>query len=220
MRVKDIMDTKFASLQADDRLDHILDVFADSNVVAAPVFSKGDLIGIVTYADLAKYFMPKDMLSFMDASPEGQKMTAASVAKKPVHLLTPDEPVSLALGKIIESYGCAPVMAGKKVIGVIRPKNVIEFFLAERAKTEIAGKKAGSVKKEQDYEEDSTSIDRMLEIVSREGQTTPKKLAKELGITESSAEDLAKLLGKHKLVDISYSLMKGMVIRRLEHGRR
>jgi len=219
MRIKDIMETKFASVQADDRLDRILAVFSEKGVASAPVFSRGEFIGIITYADLARHFMARTGMPFIGREPDESKMTAASMARKPAHTLTPDEPVRLALWKIIGSEGCVPVMGAKGLVGIVRPGSVVGFFLAERAKTEIAGKEPGSVKKEQIYNENATSIDRMLEIVARDGEITTRKMAKELGITESSAEDLAKLLGKHRLVETNYSFLTGMVMRRLEHGR-
>jgi predicted transcriptional regulator len=224
MRIKDIMEKKYASLQSDDMLDTILELFASEEITSAPVFEKDELVGIVSLYDLARFFFPKDGMPFPfleSHSPIKSGMMAISLAKKPQITLTLDQPVSLALGKLISTYDCIPVMAGKKMVGVVRPEHMLAFFLAERAKME-ANIQSGPGKKMVDEldGENSTAIDRMLEIVKREGHTTPKKAARELGITEKTAEDLAKLLGKHKLVGIDYSFLTGMVLRRIEHGGR
>jgi CBS domain-containing protein len=217
MRIKDIMEKKFAVIQADDRLDHMLEVLSAKGLSSAPVFDKSEFIGIISYSDLARFFAPQESVSlpFMGNGHQNDaKIIASAIAKKPPFVFTPDMPVRLAIGKMNGS-DCVPVMGKSGVIGIVRPRNVIEFFLAERAKTELVEDKNDA---EKVYEETSTSIDRILEIVARDHETTPKKVAAELKISEKTAEDMGKLLGKHKLVDINYSFMTGMVIRRVEHG--
>ncbi|VVB98839.1 CBS domain protein [uncultured archaeon] len=221
MRVKDIMEIHFASFEVDDGLDRILETFSKYGVTSAPVFAKGELVGIVNYADLAKFFSLKEgtpLLQAAQAERKGTEVNASMLARKAQLILTPDQPVSLAIPKLISSSDCAPVMNRKKVVGVVWPAQVVEFFLAERAKTEAASGAKEAAAKNAAGAENSTTIDRMLEIVRRDGQTTPKKVAKELGITEPTAEDLAKLLGKHRLAELKYSFMSGMVIKRIEHG--
>ena len=224
MRVQDIMKRKFASFQADDSLDHILETFADKHITSAPVFSKDEFIGILSFSDLPRFFQPRDGVSlpFLEGSQLDQsKKLAASLAKRPPFILTPDQPAMLVAGRLASSQDCIPVMDGKKVVGVVWPECIIDFYLAERAKEEVTKKKASPAagsKAKLLEEENSTTIDRILEIVKRDGQTDPKKVAKELGITVTTAEDLASLLGKHKLVKINYSFLSGMVLERIDYG--
>lgn len=224
MRVEDIMEKRFASFQTDDKIDYMLEALSERGEACALVFEKDELVGVVSYSDFAKFFMPREGAGFpfygQQKAADGGIM-AASILRKPPLTLSPDQPVSLALSRIVSTQDNVPVMKGRKVVGVVRPQSVIEFFLAERAKDEAAAKaKAAPKAKDELGVENSTAIDRMLEIVRREGEATPKSLARELKITEATAEDMAKLLGKHKLVEISYSFLTGMVIRRLEHGSR
>jgi predicted transcriptional regulator len=225
MRVQDIMARKYACFQADDGLDRILAVLSEKRVSSAPVFIKDELLGVVGYSDLVKYFIPREgrSLPFMASAPaaDESKITASFLARKPSLTLTPDQPVSLVMGKIAFSQDCVPVMDGKKVVGVVWPENIVDFFLAERTKTEAVKKKPNLGEKPKAVADDNeTTIDRMFEIVKRDGITNPKKVAKELGITETTAEDLGKLLGKHMLVKIDYSFVSGMTMRRIDHGGR
>jgi CBS domain-containing protein len=214
MRVQDIMERNFAIIQADDGLDSILEVFSTKHVSSALVLAKGELSGVLSCSDLARLFLPRE-----GAQSDVSGITASVLAKKSPFTLTPDQPVKLALAKIAASSDCIPVMDGKKVVGVVRPESAVDFYLAELAKVEVVSKKAIGAKDEKANDSDNaTTLDNLLELVRRDGKTTPKKVAKELGITESTAEDLAKILGKHKLIDINYSFMTGMVMRRMEHG--
>lgn len=220
MRVKDIMEIGFDALHSDDRLDAILTLFSERGITSAPVLDKDGFVGIVSYSDLARFFSPKDFMSVLDSSSHNANATASVIAKKPPFVLTPDQPASLVAGKLTSTLDCVPVMEGKRLVGIVRPQNVIAFFLSERAKVEAATVKAKPSHAKVEEDENSTTIDMMLEIVKRDGQTTPKKVASELGITEKTAEDLAKLLGKHRLLEINYSFLTGMVMRRIEHGRK
>ncbi len=216
MRVKEIMQRRFAALQPGDSLDRVLEVLSSRGVTSIPVLEKDELVGIVTFSSVAKFFMPKGILG----GPAPSDANAAKMAIKPPFILTPDQPVSLVLQKIVDVECCIPVMSGKSMVGLVRKGDVLEHFLSEQAKEEVAGRKGADAhpeKKPADAE-DSTTIDKMLEIVHREGETSTRKVAKELGITEKAAEDLAKLLDKHKLARINYSFLSGLMIRRMEHG--
>jgi predicted transcriptional regulator len=223
MRVQDLMKRKFASFQADDSLDHMIEAFSEKGITSAPVFSKDEFIGIVNCFDLAKFFQTRDRgsIPFLEGGAvDWSSLIAAKLAKKPQFFLTPDQPVSLVLSKIASSQDCIPVMSESKVIGFVWPESILGFYLAERVKEDATKKKAKSEPKGAAVLHDnSTTIDSMLEIVKREGKTTPKKLAAELGITVETAEDLAVLLGKHKLVEINYSFLTGMTLQRIDHGR-
>jgi predicted transcriptional regulator len=220
MRIRNIMETKYAAFQTDDRLDRILETFSQKRISSAPVFAKDEFVGIVSYANLAKFFTNGKSLSlaFAGGKKDDMKMNAAAFVKKPSFVLAPDAEVGKALGRIVSTHDCIPVMDQKRLVGVVRPEHVIDFYLEELANAEAGEQGRLSSKAKRGEDENSTSIDRMLEIVTRDGTTTPKKAARELGITESTAEDLAKLLDKHKLVEINYSFLTGMTLRRIEHG--
>ena len=219
MRIKDIMQKKFVAFQADDRVDRVLEIFSEKDISSAPVFDKDEFLGVVTFSDVARYFAPRSSLPFMGGSEVTMEANAAKLAKKPQLILTPDQPVILALQKMADMDGCVPVMNEKTVIGVVRKSDIVGFFLSERAKEEIERKsKAYTDKKHVSEIENSTAIDKLLEIVRRDGKTTSKKAAKELQISEKTIEDLAKLLDKHHLVQLNYSFISGLVIQRMEHG--
>jgi predicted transcriptional regulator len=220
MRVKDIMSKKFASLQADDSIDRVLEVFSAKGISSAPVFDKDDFIGIITLADIARTFAPRGPVPFFGGD-GSQEVNVSKLAKKPPFVLTPDQPVSLVLQKLVNTDCCIPVVSDQKVIGLVWKGDVVEFFLSERAKEDIeekAEESAGLPRKAAQEIGDSTAIDKVLEIVHRKGETTSKEVAAELGITPKTAEDLAKLLDKHRLVRVNYSFLSGLVIRRMEHG--
>jgi len=222
MRVQDIMRKDYPALHADDKLERIIELFSDRRVTSAPVFDKDEFVGIVSHTDIAKYFAPREqLLPFLDSQPAAEGMAiASSLAKKPPFTLTPDQPLQLVAGRISSSADCVPVMQNGRVVGVVASEDLFGFYLAEIVKREASGQKPKITAKKGHTEEDnSTSIDKILGIVGREREATPKEVARELGISEKTVEDLSRLLAKHHLLEISYSFLSGMKMRRIEHGK-
>lgn len=224
MRVKDIMRKDYAALRTDDSLEQVLEVFSERRIASAPVFDHGEFIGIISNSDIVRYFTAKESAPIW--TPTGQvasasKLIAGQLVRKPQLTLTPDQPLRLVAAKIASSADCVPVMEGKAVAAIVSSEDLVDFYLAELAKSDVGEQKEKPEgRKKESEEEAGTDVDRILEIVRRDGETNPAKIAKELGISQKTVESLSRSLARHHLAEINFSFLNGMVIRRMEHGKK
>lgn len=212
----------FISFQADDTLEHIVNKFAETNTTSAPVFDGKEFIGVVSDIEIVKYFTPKKFLFLwkkhkQKPMTEIKKATAGALIRKPGLVLKPKQNLNMVLKKIVRWVTCIPVMDKGKVVGIVRGKDMVNFFLKELAKDEYS-KELDDAKEEAGSALDTT-IDKILERVRKEKEVSCKQMARELGISVKTTEKLCECLNQHHLVQLKYSFFKGAIVRRLEHEK-
>ena len=216
MKVKEIMRKDFVSFQSDAKLGMIVKAFAEKGITSAPVFDRGEFLGIVSEGELVRYFAPKKFaFLWIKGKPspmdEVRKVTAGDLARRPPATFSPDQPLSEALDTIAKSRVCIPVVEGGRVAGLVRGEDIVNFFLVELAKDES---KKG-LRKEADTD---TAMDAILKIVRRDGQVSCRKISLELGISFKTTEKLCEMLRKHSLIDMEYSFLNGPVVNSFTEG--
>ena len=223
MKVRDIVNENYVTLQIDDSLEQILKKFVKGKVDSAPVFDDGEFVGVVCYKSILKYFKPKKFL-FMWKRGEKRKMdgkVGKTLASKLVYtnplVLHPETDLESVIGKILNHPVCPVVMDKKRFVGLITSEDVINFFLRDLAKEEVTEKEDVGQKK--DRKKLETDLDRIVNIVNERGAVSVKTISKELGITEKTVENLAESLDKHHLIELKYTLLKGAQLVRLNHEK-
>jgi acetoin utilization protein AcuB len=218
MRVKDIMRTNFVSFQADDRLKHILKVFADKKVSSAPVFDGEEYLGIVSDQMLIKHFLPKKFL-FWGSKKELpidkiKNIIAKSLAKKRRLYLKPEQKVDSVAMRVGREGACIPVIENKKVVGVVRKEDLVVKVLLKHFAKKAGEKKMGKA----GGRELHTELDKILEMVNEGGEVSAWNISKKLGISLKTVETLAESLERHHLIKTRYAWLGGMKLRRVEDG--
>lgn len=215
MIIRDIMRTNFVSFQADDRLKHILTVFAEKKISSAPVFDGDEYLGIVSDSMMIKYFLPKRFL-FWNSKKEIpvdkiKNIIAKNLARKGRIYLKPEQRIENVATRVCKADACIPVMQNRKVIGIVRKEDLVVKVLLKHF-----AKKAGEKKIASKGRQLHTELDRILEMVNEENEVSAGNLSKKLGISLKTVEALAESLERHHLVRTRYTWFGGMKLRRIE----
>ncbi len=96
LKVKDVMDKDFPSIQKDATLDKIMEVIKNTDVYHYPVVSKsGDLVGVISLGELRKSFLEAQL---------SKLIVAEDVAELPVEVLSEEVPL-ISAQEIFEKRG-------------------------------------------------------------------------------------------------------------------
>ncbi len=120
--VKDMMQKKIITIPEDMEVVEICRLLHKHGVSGFPVVNrKKDIVGFISERDIIAAVSKPCFL----------KLDAKKLMKKKVQTLTSDEPISNAF-KIFSkvNYRHLPVVKGKKVIGIISRKEVIQHILS------------------------------------------------------------------------------------------
>ena len=120
--VKDMMQKKVITIPQDMGVIQICKLLHKRGVSGFPVVNKNeDIVGFISERDII-IAVPK---------PRFMKLSAKNLMNKKVKTIAPEEPISNAF-KIFSkvNYRHLPVVRGKKIVGVISRKEVIEHILS------------------------------------------------------------------------------------------
>ena len=148
LTAKDIMTTEVITVTTETSVRDLADILWKNRISGAPVIdSDDDLVSVVTESDLIdqnkKVHIPK-MISILDSvlflekpgkmKEDIQKMTGATVRDimaKELVTVTADTPLDeIATIMAEKNFHTLPVVAGKKLIGVIGKSDIIRTLIA------------------------------------------------------------------------------------------
>ena len=148
LTAKDIMTTEVITVTTETSVRDLADILWKNRISGAPVIdSDDDLVSVVTESDLIdqnkKVHIPK-MISILDSvlflekpgkmKEDIQKMTGATVRDimaKELVSVTADTPLDeIATIMAEKNFHTLPVVAGKKLIGVIGKSDIIRTLIA------------------------------------------------------------------------------------------
>ena len=148
LTAKDIMTTEVITVTTETSVRDLADILWKNHISGAPVIdSDDDLVSVVTESDLIdqnkKVHIPK-MISILDSvlflekpgkmKEDIQKMTGATVRDimaKELVTVTADTPLDeIATIMAEKNFHTLPVVAGKKLIGVIGKSDIIRTLIA------------------------------------------------------------------------------------------
>ncbi len=230
------MRADFIWFSSDTPFGQVLKTMAKENVSSAPVFDGQKFMGILSSRAMVEYFSRKEfsLLWKKDKPSPLERMngtTAKDFTKMPGIILGPDQELSGIISQLAKIDSCVPVVDGKRLVGLVRRRDLVTFFLKEVAKgahKEETAKKAKSMLPSVFHPKATggtdgvvdTSIDSLLELVKHERQISVKKAAESLGMPLKSVEGLANTLYKHHLIDMQYSFTGGAILRLVDHDKK
>ena len=148
LTAKDIMTTEVITVTTETSVRDLADILWKNHISGAPVIDSDDeLVSVVTESDLIdqnkKVHIPK-MISILDSvlflekpgkmKEDIQKMTGATVRDimaKELVTVTADTPLDeIATIMAEKNFHTLPVVAGKKLIGVIGKSDIIRTLIA------------------------------------------------------------------------------------------
>ncbi|HET9557769.1 MAG TPA: CBS domain-containing protein [Actinomycetota bacterium] len=132
MRVRDVMSSPVITVSPDKRLKEVAELLVSNGISAVPVVEDGELVGIVSEADLLPLELTPDPRAHLALSPDppsGVPRVAAEVMTRAVVALHEDadaaEAGRLMLDRRIKSI---PVVRGRQVVGIVARRDLLEVL--------------------------------------------------------------------------------------------
>lgn len=119
-------------LDADDSLQDAINTFNNHSIRHAPVFSKGELLGMLSWLDIKRLAIPVPV-----TGQEADGMQHISWQLCVGDIMTPD-PVTLQVEDSIRDlaqifveheFHAVPVLEGERLTGIVSTTDLIQFFL-------------------------------------------------------------------------------------------
>ena len=227
-----------------DSFAHVLSRLAQNDVSSAPVFHEGKFVGVLSADEMVRKFSHRDFSNLWRKNrptpiERMKQMVALEFAKKPRRTLLPDQKLESVLPALAASSEGIPVVEGKKMVGMVRPNDVVKFLLSEVAKDAhkreiglLPGAKGeaksmaalsdsaailGSASSASSMD---TAIDKLLSLVKSEREVKVEDAASRLGLPRVTVERMGQTLSRHHLMKMEYPLFSGARMRMIDNDKK
>jgi CBS domain-containing protein len=138
MRVREIMTKSVLTAQPGVTVGKAAELLAYRGFSAMPVVDEnGDLIGIVSEADLIRNRFPGAFAGDSTATPERPAKTVGEVMTSPVTGVSHDADVSeLAKLMVDDKRRCVPIVDGRRLVGVVTRRDMLRML--SRSDSDVA----------------------------------------------------------------------------------
>ncbi|MEM5820090.1 MAG: CBS domain-containing protein [Candidatus Aenigmatarchaeota archaeon] len=190
MKAKDIMSKNIIFARPDETIKEVSLKMLKNKISGLPIIdNSGKIVGIISQTDIVK-------LSEKYNEKELEKLKVKEIIKRKRRLIVARENTSIKrLIKLMIKYDISriPIVDKEyKVIGIVSKLDILKIFYKEE--------------KEERKEKIFTLIDKILKILEEKKQISLNELSKELNEDLSYLEQNLKILEKHGIIEISYSL--------------
>jgi CBS domain-containing protein len=140
VRVRDVMSRPVVTVPPDMRLKEVADLLVTNQISAVPVVDGGELVGIVSEADLVPLELtpdPRAHLAPLPDPPAGVPRVAAEVMTREVVAL-PEDADAAEAGRLMLERGVKsiPIVRGRRVVGIVARRDLLKVLA--RSDAEIA----------------------------------------------------------------------------------
>lgn len=190
MKAKDIMSKNIIFARPDETIKEVSLKMLKNKISGLPIIdNSGKIVGIISQTDIVK-------LSEKYNEKELEKLKVEEIIKRKRRLIVARENTSIKrLIKLMIKHDISriPIVDKEyKVIGIVSKLDILKIFYKEE--------------KEERKEKIFTLIDKILKILEEKKQISLNELSKELNEDLSYLEQNLKILEKHGIIEISYSL--------------
>jgi len=207
--IKDIMSTDLKTLNSDDNIGYVLELFSEYSITGAPVVDKEKIVGIVSETDIIRLMNQKTLFNPKTNEVkiyELQKIKVKGFMAKNVFFVNQNEKITEG-SRIMDEKGVHRLLVldnKKGLVGIITMEDIImglsaEFFVdsIQKATDKVIG----------------SEIDTLLEIIQKRREITIDELVKELNLKQNHIENLAKILEKRGLIRIDYTIFGSPILK-------
>ncbi|MEM1904837.1 MAG: CBS domain-containing protein [Candidatus Aenigmatarchaeota archaeon] len=190
MKAKDIMSKNIIFARPDETIKEVSLKMLKNKISGLPIIdNSGKIVGIISQTDIVK-------LSEKYNEKELEKLKVNEIIKGKRKLIVARENTSIKrLIKLMIKHDISriPIVDKEyKVIGIVSKLDILKIFYKEE--------------KEEREEKIFTLIDKILKILEEKKQISLNDLSKELNEDLSYLEQNLKILEKHGIIEMSYSL--------------
>ncbi|MEM4841349.1 MAG: CBS domain-containing protein [Nanopusillaceae archaeon] len=190
MKAKDIMSKNIIFARPDETIKEVSLKMLKNKISGLPIIdNSGKIVGIISQTDIVK-------LSEKYNEKELEKLKVNEIIKGKRKLIVARENTSIKrLIKLMIKHDISriPIVDKEyKVIGIVSKLDILKIFYKEE--------------KEEKKEKIFTLIDKILKILEEKKQISLNDLSKELNEDLSYLEQNLKILEKHGIIEMSYSL--------------
>lgn len=141
MRVRDVMSSPVVTVPPDMRLKDVADLLVRDEISAVPVVDNGELVGIVSEADLIPLELAPDPRAHLiaPADPPSHLPKVAAEAMTRVVVALPEDADAAEAGRLMleRRIKSIPVVRGRRVVGIVARRDLLEVLA--RSDEDIAG---------------------------------------------------------------------------------
>jgi CBS domain-containing protein len=142
MRASDMMTRSVVTVRADTPVEHAAALVAKHGITSLPVLDElGDVVGIVSEADLIRQRMPHDPRSHLRPPTDDERLaparTVGEVMSHPVACLPPNaDSADLAALMIDHDVRAVPIVDGQRLVGIVSRRDLLRTLV--RADSAVA----------------------------------------------------------------------------------
>jgi CBS domain-containing protein len=132
VRVRDVMSSPVVCVPPDRRLKEVADLLVTHGISAVPVVDDGELVGIVSEADLLPLELAPDPRAHLAALPEPRpqvRQVVAEVMTRTVVAL-PEQADAADAGRLMleRRIKSIPVLRGRRVVGIVARRDLLKVL--------------------------------------------------------------------------------------------
>ena len=129
-QIKDIMQTRVATVDLYDRISVAKDIFDQAPFHHLPVLEDKELVGVISKHDVYRALSPN-----LDSASECTK--DLNTLRKRVHQVMSKTPISIEANAVVDhasktillhNIGCLPVTEKGKLVGILTWKDLLEYY--------------------------------------------------------------------------------------------
>lgn len=130
MQVDDLMTSNVFALRPEDDLGALQDLMRSHDIRHVPVVDEdGDLVGLVSHRDLLRSALIEQPVPAYLERALLERLKVRDVMVRDVESVAPDDDLRDAAQLMFENkYGCLPVVAGKRLVGILTEADFVRLM--------------------------------------------------------------------------------------------
>lgn len=130
MQVDDLMTSNVFALRPEDDLGDLHDLMRSHDIRHVPVVDEdGDLVGLVSHRDLLRSALIEQPVPAYLERAVLERLKVRDVMVRGVESVAPDDDLRDAAQLMFENkYGCLPVVAGKRLVGILTEADFVRLM--------------------------------------------------------------------------------------------
>jgi len=130
--VSRIMTESLFSVNTNNGIDDVVNIFKERNIRHIPVVSGDKLMGMISKTDIERISYVTDFSGESKSTSVYSQLSIEQVMTKQLETLTPDDPIKEAAELFAKGqYHALPVVENDKLVGLVTTTDIINYLLEQ-----------------------------------------------------------------------------------------